>query len=686
MGAGPGGASAAYHLARLGRRVLLLDRARFPRDKSCGDGLTRSAVRLLGEMGVLERLTGTWRIGGTRVFMRGKGHRDFSYPKGLTSPDHGLVVPRYRLDHVLRERAREAGAELWDRALVTRCLRGDGVAGVEVQRQGEAERVDAPVVVLAAGAASRLGAEVGLTKPADSGLGFAIRGYYSGVAGLGERLEIYMPLTDPTDRYVLPSYGWVFPTGASTANIGVGIFERGHGVSIRALMQGFLDDLRARDPRFAGMTPLGRWIGAPLNFAFQPETCSVPGVVLVGDAAGLISPFTGEGISYAIESGRLAADAIHRNLTTDGVSPDLSDYPLMLEKRYAGYFEAGRESARRYRLFWHVLESTFHDDKPLFALCRRAALYPEGIGETNPSRILDDVGALIDRGGLNVREDLLATGEILLHAVRRDWPFLARLSTSGHGDPGVPFRPALLLLLAGAVLPRSTDRERLLLAAAALELGYMAALAHLSVDDEPGRGQAEPRTRPAHWGNMLAVMVGDFLLSRAYELSARVSSEVSRAIADALAIGSEGQLREQRVALSPELSHPAWLEIASLKMATLFEAPCRIGAALGGLTAAQCEALRQYGRNLGLAFILTDQILGPRGKASELGKLMISETSRGGAREEEVAAEAKEYSRRAHAALESVPVGPAQRTLRRLATYAVDRDIAAGVDLKSLVL
>ena len=269
-----------------------------------------------------------------------------------------------------------------------------------------------------------------------------------------------MPLTDPTDRYILPSYGWVFPTSPTTANIGVGVFERGHGVSVRELMDRFLNDLKGTGDRFRTMRPVGNWRGAPLNFAFQPERCVAPGLVLVGDAAGLISPFTGEGISYALESGKLAAEAIHRNLREDGATPDLSDYTLMLEKRYSGYFEMGRHSARRYIFFWHVLESTFHNDRPLFQLVRKAALFPEVIGESSPSQLLDDVSGLIDRGGLQVREELLAVGEILLHSIRKDWPFLARLSASGHGDPGVPFRPALLLLLIGALGPVPTGKVR----------------------------------------------------------------------------------------------------------------------------------------------------------------------------------------------------------------------------------
>src|SRR5690349_7430348 len=101
VGAGPAGSSAAYHLARAGRRVLLLERHRFPRDKSCGDGLTRFAVRALAEMGVLPELEGAQVVDGLRIEMRGRGNRVFRYPRELPPPSSGLVVPRLRLDEVL---------------------------------------------------------------------------------------------------------------------------------------------------------------------------------------------------------------------------------------------------------------------------------------------------------------------------------------------------------------------------------------------------------------------------------------------------------------------------------------------------------------------------------------------------------------------------------------------------------
>ena len=619
VGAGPAGASAAYHLAKSGRNVLLLDRQTFPRDKSCGDGLTRSAVRTLAEMGVTQLLNGAVKIGGVRIFMRGRGTRDFNYPDGMGEPDHGMVVPRLQLDEAICRQAVAAGANFQQATTVTSLIRkGDVTVGVEIIHAGKKSELHAPVVVAADGATSRLARQANLVQTLPETYGFAIRGYYSGVKNLSDMLEIYMPVMDFSDQFLLPSYGWVFPVGESKANIGVGVFQRDSTETVRELFDRFLLELRKQDNRFEHAEQCSPWKGAPLRFDFAPEHCVSPGLALIGDAAGMISPFTGEGISYALESGKLAAEAIDRNLHPDLMGPpDLSDFSALLEKNYTGYFETGRHSARRYLLIWHVLDSTFHNERPLFNLCRRAVLFPEGVGETPATGMLDDVGPLIPRAGLRIEEELLTVGGLLLDSVRHDWPFLARVHKARDGDSGIPFRPALLLLLASHF--GKSRESTLTTVGAAIELGYLAALAHLSVDSNPEQ-EPNQKERPANWGNMLAVMVGDFLLSKAYEISAQAGAEISNLISQALSKACEGRMQEMRHCYNQELSDEEHLDILRRKTATLFELPCQLGALLSHASGSIAESLSRYGLHLGLSFQLADDALDLVGDASRLGK------------------------------------------------------------------
>jgi len=704
-GAGPAGSAAAYHLARRGRTVLLLDRAAFPRDKSCGDGLTAPAVRLLDEMQVLAELEHPYRTKGVRVAMRGRGTRDFRYPRDI----EGLVVPRMILDDAIRRRAVAAGAEFRPQTAVISAIRDSRgtVTGVRTSHDGMHRDLRAHVVIAADGAASRLRHEV--LPETGEGYGFAIRGYIQNISRLTDQLELYMPLRDLTDRYLLPSYGWVFPVSASVANVGVGLFNRDTNENVRRLFERFLNDLKASDERLHEAELCGPLRGAPLRFDFAPERSHLAGLVFAGDAAGLVSPFTGEGISYALESGKLAAEAVDRAIAR-GHTADLREYETMLERRFAGYFEVGRHGARRYRLVWRLLESTFENEKPLFRLARRAVLFPEGVGDVQTNDVFDDVDRLVARGRVRVREDLLAVGEVLSVTVRRDWPFLARFTAVGHGNPGVPFRPASLLLLASYF--GDPRRRALIDAAAAIELGYAAALAHLSVEDTDA---AQPADGRANWGNMLSVMVGDYLLSQASNLTSSLPPDVTTRIARALSRVAAARALELRRRFVRRVSRREYVRGLVDKSATLFSLPCQLGAAIAGAGPEVVQALERYGERLGLAFALTDEILEVRGKASEFGHavnpdlrhggyslpLLVTLGDRGRARQlrsllvrrpltddeiarvrsivaaspavDVVAGLAERAAGEARLALESLPHDPVRTTLERLTHYAVTR-------------
>jgi len=624
VGAGPAGSACAYYLAKYGRRVILLDRQSFPRDKSCGDGLTRAAVRTLGEMGLADRLSQIGkRVSGARIFMRGRGNRDFKYPPDPTGVDFGLVVPRFDLDYLLCQQAVTYGAELREKCLVESLLYEDErVVGVKVLHQNRTEELRAKVIVAADGAASRLAHQARPALQAD--YGYALRAYVENLSSLGDLLEIYAPLTDSTNSYFLPSYGWVFPTGTTTANVGVGLFQREHGANVREMLDRFLQQLVREDPRFEKAQVCGTAKGAPLRFDFQPENCGREGLLLAGDAAGMISPFTGEGISFALESGKLAAEVIENSLVSNAEFVDYREYSRLLGNKYVGYFETGRHAARRYLLVWHVLDATFDNERPLFSLCRQAALFPEGVSEPSAFAILEDVSSCVSHDLVRLRADLFSIGEVLNETVRRDWPFLAKTSIFGGDHRGIPFRPALFLLLTSYLGNAST--VQIALSGAAVELGYVAALAQLSVSEEIDENEER---RPVNWSNLFAITVADFLLASAYHLGSRAGPNVSQIIAEALCRACEARVHELRNAFKLEMPFKEHLDVITRKTGTLFELPCTLGAILAGLSHEQTQSLTAYGRQVGVAHQLVEDVLELEGQPRSLGLSAVTDSTEG---------------------------------------------------------
>jgi menaquinone-9 beta-reductase len=328
---------------------------------------------------------------------------------------------------------------------------------------------------------------------------------------------------------------------------------------------------------------------------------------------------------------------IHQRLGESGQAPDgapdLSEYAARLGEKYTGHFEVGRHAARRYRVVWHVLENSFRSERPMFALARQAVLFPEGVGESFVEAAFHDVRPYLGPVHRRARHDLLSVAQVLLDAVRHDWPFLARASTFDRSTDRVPFRPALLLLLCS--YRGSPDPTQATLVSAALELGYLGGLAQVSVEDDDSEaavrmGEVESDSgAPTNWGNMLAVMVADFLFAKAYRMSSAVGPWLGCVIADAVGAASEGRVREVRLAGNPDMREAELLQILEDKMAALFALPCRLGATLGGLSEEQILSLETYGRALGVAFELMDQVREMDGTPRRLGTAARTDLSDG---------------------------------------------------------
>lgn len=326
VGAGPAGAAAAFHLARCGIGVLLLDAASFPRDKVCGDFVGPVALRELADLGVTRRpeLQRANKVIGASLHLDGERMVTRHLPDAPGLPAFGRVIPRADLDHWIVDAAVGAGADLVERTKIAGIEIGPGSATVIGASEGSPVRLRARVVIAADGSNSKLARLLdrrgdrrgdARTPIAKKDRIVAVRAYYTDVRGPGDRCDMYF------SHGSFPGYYWLFPTSATTANVGLGMVMEttpptdGH-------LRTMLLDVVERDPalreRLGDATIDGRVLGWPLSTFNHRQRIVGDGLLLAGDAAGLINPLNGEGIQYALLSGRWAATAVVEALRTSG--------------------------------------------------------------------------------------------------------------------------------------------------------------------------------------------------------------------------------------------------------------------------------------------------------------------------------------------------------------------------------
>ena len=346
VGGGPAGAATAHFLASRGHSVLVCERKTFPREKTCGDGLTPRAIEMLEQMGLGDELEGWERVRGLRAHAAGRT-LELEFPRLERFRDFGLVKPRKDLDRLVLANAERAGAKvLYGTEVKSPVFDRHGVCtGFVAARDSLEEEVSAAWTVCAEGAATRLGRALGRTRDPSYPMGLAIRQYFSSPMEHSGWFEAYLEVR--TGDGFLPGYGWVFPVGDGTVNAGVGLLSTYGGwreVNLHRLQEAFIASLppawgvaahsACSRPR-AGRLFMGGSVWPPHG----------PGFVLVGDAAGMINPCNGEGIAYGYETGYIAGRHIDEALRA-GTSPSLADYTRELQDTYGPYFRLGKRFVR----------------------------------------------------------------------------------------------------------------------------------------------------------------------------------------------------------------------------------------------------------------------------------------------------------------------------------------------------
>lgn len=338
VGGGPAGSVMAWSLARNGINVLLLERARFPREKVCGDFIEPRGLRILERLGCLQALEQASPLPITHVamFLQSKcayrGSIPF-YGHARDLPPHGYIIPRDILDDNIMRCAIDAGATVKQESAVKSVLSAKNGVAVTVQHGSTQQSYHAHLVVGADGVNSIVARSAGLLEHDPRYIAVSQRGYVKGLKGMAGEAAFFF------DQSLFPGYGWMFPMSGGTANIGVGILSETrdrHHINVPQLFESFVDKLRDSHSDYANLSLSKRPTGGIVKTYGGAGPNYFDGGILIGDAGCFVDPMTGEGISPAMESALIGSEVIIKSLKQEQYDARfLSSY----EKAFRAYFD-----------------------------------------------------------------------------------------------------------------------------------------------------------------------------------------------------------------------------------------------------------------------------------------------------------------------------------------------------------
>ncbi len=342
VGGGPAGSAAAYWLARDGHDVTLVEKKEYPRDKTCGDALTPRAIRQLQDMEFDFEIAPFHRITGLRSYAGDDLVIELPWPDHSRFPNWGGMMRRSDLDGQVATLAEKQGVRIMEKTSAAPVIEDGVLTSVALDHNGHTETVTPDVTVIADGSMNRFGRDLGTARRKDYPLGMAVRGYYSSPRSMDPFLESQLDLRDSSGATV-PGYGWVFPLGDGTVNVGVGLlstFKRWKHVNTTHMMRDYV----AIAPDYWELSEeakLTNPVGGKLTMSFSKAPLVGSNWLTIGDAAGAINPWNGEGISYAYETGRIAAGYVGESLGANDLGL-LQRYPRHLEDEYGLYYKMAR--------------------------------------------------------------------------------------------------------------------------------------------------------------------------------------------------------------------------------------------------------------------------------------------------------------------------------------------------------